>query len=590
VNRLSAAANDGALWTLILSGVLGFWLGAAVFAEWQVAVETAQVIAGLVKYPPDNPFYIYHVRLWTVLHELIAVLLRFGVWEVTASKLLSGVIVMVSLQALSMLVYAFSRNALFAVGGAFVVFLSRAAEIGGRYPISLAGTQHTYGALGLSALVLTAGLLGSGRYRLGGLLLGAMPAIHPGLGVWAFAIVALCLASGFQRMRALLRPALPWFIAGCVFTASSLIVHLAIAPAVASANPADADYLPTLVRLWDGHRQAVPLTHPAVYLNLAAVPLALTWLVFLSGRLPPASVFLLRFVAVSGSLAVTFVVLTWAPPEWIPDAVQILMPLRLLNIASMMFAAVVLGLIGAYHHTLPGQLGMLALTATLLLLPESQFWPAMPDAVGRVLEGPSVDRLTVMLAGAVGVTLYALIDKRIQARKTTAGAMAASGPIRAIATVRNILLVSVIVLSVASLRDPWPRALKFRDRMRDPVFSTAAAADGLLLTANGVRLAQLKTRRPVLLDTSGFDGLAYSLEAAPRMIHILRDVYDIDLLTAPAEPPAESNRRAWERYSLERWQEIRRTYGVTQVLTFRDWHLRLPVAVETADLRLYQIP
>jgi hypothetical protein len=233
---------------------------------------------------------------------------------------------------------------------------------------------------------------------------------------------------------------------------------------------------------------------------------------------------------------------------------------------------------------------MLALTATLLLLPESQFWPAMPDAVRRVLEGPSVDRLTVMLAGAVGVTLYALIDKRIQARKTTAGAMAASGPIRAIATVRNILLVSVIVLSVASLRDPWPRALKFRDRMRDPVFSTAAAADGLLLTANGVRLAQLKTRRPVLLDTSGFDGLAYSLEAAPRMIHILRDVYDIDLLTAPAEPPAESNRRAWERYSLERWQEIRRTYGVTQVLTFRDWHLRLPVAVETADLRLYQIP
>jgi hypothetical protein len=146
VNRL-AAANDGALWTLTLSGVLGFWLGAAVFAEWQVAVETAQVIAGLVKYPSDNPFYIYHIRLWTVLHELIAVLLRFGVWEVTASKLVSGLIIMVSLQALSMVVYAFSRNALFATGGAFVVFLSRAAEIGGRYPISLAGTQHTYGAL-----------------------------------------------------------------------------------------------------------------------------------------------------------------------------------------------------------------------------------------------------------------------------------------------------------------------------------------------------------------------------------------------------------------------------------------------------------
>lgn len=319
MNRLSSA-NDGALWSLTLSGVLGFWLGAAVFAEWQVAVETAQVIAGLVTYPPDNPFYIYHVRLWSVLHELIAVLLRLGVWEVTASKLVSGLLAMFSLQALSMVVYAFSRNALFATGGAFVVLLSRAGEIGGRYPINLTGTQHTYGAAGLSALVLTAGLLGSGRYRLGGLLLGAMPAIHPGLGVWAFAIVGLCLVTGFRQTRVLLRPALPWFIAGCVFTAASLIVHLAIAPAVAPADPAAADYLPTLVRLWDGHRQAVPLTHPAVYLNLAAVPLALTWLTCLAPRLPLASLFLLRFVAVSGGLAIAFVVVTWAPPEWLPDA------------------------------------------------------------------------------------------------------------------------------------------------------------------------------------------------------------------------------------------------------------------------------
>lgn len=61
-NRLSTVGG-GALWTLTISGLMGFWLGAAVFGEWQVAVETAQVIAGFVKYPADNPFYIYHVRL-----------------------------------------------------------------------------------------------------------------------------------------------------------------------------------------------------------------------------------------------------------------------------------------------------------------------------------------------------------------------------------------------------------------------------------------------------------------------------------------------------------------------------------------------
>jgi hypothetical protein len=214
----------------------------------------------------------------------------------------------------------------------------------------------------------------------------------------------------------------------------------------------------------------------------------------------------------------------------------------------------------------------------------------MPDAVARVVEGLRVERLAVMLTGAFAVTLCAWLDTRTESGRTTREALPPTGPIRAFAATRNVLLVSIILLSIASLRDPWPRAMKFRDRTHDPVFSAAAAADGLLLTANGVRLVQLKTRRPVLLDTSGFDGLAYSLEAAPRMIHILRDVYEIDLLAAPTEPPAESNRRAWERYSIERWQAIGRTYGVTHVLTFRDWHLRLPVAVETADLRLYQIP
>lgn len=585
-----SAAGDGALWALAVSGALGFWLGAAVFAEWQVAVETAQVIARLVEYPPDNPFFIYHVRLWTVLHEALALLLRLGVWELTASRLVSGLLGMFSLQALCMVIYAFSRSAMLATGGALVVFLSRAAEIGGRYPISLMATQHTYGAVGLSAMVLAAGLLGAGRYRLGGLLLGSLPAIHPGLGVWAFAIGAISLASGFRQLGPMLRPAVPWFIAGVGFSAISLIVHVAIAPDVSAVDPAAADYLPTLVRLWDGHRQPVPLAHPAVYLNLAAVPLALTWLLLLSDRLPAASEFLLRFVVVSGGLAIAFVFLTWAPPESIPDFIQILMPLRLLNIVSMMFAAVVVGLAGAYRYKLPGQIVILVLLVALLLLPGSYFWLVMPEALRRVDGGTPVERMTVMLAGALVVTLYALIDIRVGVRQKAGDQSESSRAIPAIGTARNVLLALIILLSVASLREPWPRALKFRDRTHDPVYSAAAKGSGLLLTANGLRLVQLKTRRAVLLDTSGVDGLAYSLEAAPRMIHILRDVYDIDLLSPPAEAPAETNRRAWEQYSRERWQEIGRQYGVTQVLTYRNWSLRLPMVAETADLRLYKIP
>jgi hypothetical protein len=560
------------------------------FPQWHVAVETAQVIARLVTYPADNPFHIYHARLWTVLHEIVAALLRLGVSELTASKVLSGILGMVSLQALSMVVYAFSRDALFASGAALVIFLSRAAEFSGRYPISLMGTEHTYGAVGLSAMVLAAGLLGAGRYRLGGLLLGAMPAIHPSIGVWMFVIVAICLATDFRRLRVLLRPALPWFIAGCILTFASLLLHLAVAPDVAPVDTSAAErYLPTLVKLWDGHRQPAYLNNRAVYLNFAAVPLAVTWLVFLSAKLPPVSVFLLRFVAVSGGLAIAFVFISWAPPETIPDFIQILMPLRLLNIVSMMFAAVLLGLVGAYRRTLIGQAGMLVVLTLLLFGRGSLFWGAMPDAMRSVFGGLDLDLITVMIGGAIGATVFAFIDRRLEDGRPSHERRPAK-LIAAIGVARTAFVALVAVFALMSLRQTIPRALKFRDRTHDPVFATAAAGDGLLLPAQGLRLIQLRTRRPVLLDTGGFDGLPYSLEAAPAMIRILRDVYAIDVLKPPEESPFETNRRAWERYSPERWQEIRRTYNITQVVTERTWRLDLPLVAETLEMRLYEIP
>ena len=96
---------------LAFSGLLGFWIGGVRLPSWHVAVESAQVVAGLVQYPRDNPFYIYHTKLWTVLHQIGAVLLRAGVSEIALSRILSGVLGMLSFQALSMFVWALSRDA-----------------------------------------------------------------------------------------------------------------------------------------------------------------------------------------------------------------------------------------------------------------------------------------------------------------------------------------------------------------------------------------------------------------------------------------------------------------------------------------------
>src|SRR5207244_3985688 len=119
---------------------------------------------------------------------------------------------------------------------------------------------------------------------------------------------------------------------------------------------------------------------------------------------------------------------------------------------------------------------------------------------------------------------------------------------------------------------------------------------GLLLTAGDLHLVQLKTRRPVLLDGGGLDGVMYSLEAGPEMARILQDVYGIDLLNPPEEAigagriPPIANQKMWEAYSPERWREIGRAFHVTQVLTYPDWTLNLPITAQSRRMLLYQIP
>src|SRR6185503_3193820 len=136
----------------------------------------------------------------------------------------------------------------------------------------------------------------------------------------------------------------------------------------------------------------------------------------------------------------------------------------------------------------------------------------------------------------------------------------------------------------------------FRDRTNDALLAAAARGTGMLLTGGDLHLVQLRTRRPVILDGGGLDGLPYALAAGPEMARILRDIYDIDFFSPPVEAhgtgviPSSYNRRGWETDGRERWQEIRRKYSVTQVMTYNDWMLRLPIVAQNARYLLYEIP
>ena len=89
----------------------------------------------------------------------------------------------------------------------------------------------------------------------------------------------------------------------------------------------------------------------------------------------------------------------------------------------------------------------------------------------------------------------------------------------------------------------------FNDRTNDVFFADIAAGRGVLLVAGDLHLIQLRTRRPVLLDTGALDTVMYSLETGAAMQRMLRDIYGLDLFNPPPDAvgagriPALSHRR-----------------------------------------------
>lgn len=592
------------LWVLVLSGLLGFRVGIVAFPDWQVAVETAQVVAGLVEYPTHNPFYLYHTKLWTILHQACALALRSGISEISLSLIVSGLVGMVSFQALSMCIYALSRDAVLAIGSAVAIFFSRAAEFGVVYPIYLMGTSHTYGVVGLSLIVLAAGLLGAGCYRLGGFLVGAAPAAHPSLGLWLALIVALSVAWSRKEIGEELRRARTFFVAGCAVTAISLAIQLVF---VYDAPRIDEELTDRLliafVTFWDGHRRPVDFASEGVKLNFGALALALLWLTAFAEDVTTSARSLLRIVVVSAAVSLALAAVSWIPADALPMALVTLMPSRLLNFNGMIFVTLLIGLIGMYRKTIWSRLLMLFLLVGLLLSNRSMFWNWIePQATGsarHIFPGIPTRPLQIFTMVLIVLLLCAGAStwSRRRAARTGAGPAEAGPASRAIGSAARWAMLGVLLwIGALSLQLTASRSSIFHDRTNDPIFRLMADTKGLLLTAGDLHLIQLRTRRPVLLDGGGLDGLPYAPEAGPEMQRILRDVYALDLLSPPEEArglgviPLALNRQVWERYSSEKWREIRQTYNVTQVLTYADWELHLPVVARNRTLSLYGIP
>lgn len=592
--------------------VMGMWR-----SDWQVAVEPAQVIAGLVKYPSTNPFYIYEVKAWTILHQLAAIGLRAGLTEGQLSLIFSALAGAMAFGAIALWTLAFSESIPLAILVPFYVY-QFTPDWGVNYPLILVGQGHTYGMLGLSSIFLATALFGVGEFGWGTFLLALTPAIHPSLGAWGILIVLGCLVWDYQAIRPQLPTMLRFGIAGGLITLASLIFHFTVTYYAPKIDPALAQrYLSTFIQSWDEHRVPVNLLSTQALLTVLTAALSLTGLQFLKERLPAHSHFLLRSLLISTALGLGMIFINQFAFR-LPSNLLVLMPTRLLNFNNLAYLPVLLGLMWRQRERvwiIANFLLVLGLTYYAAITPADQlklFTLADSGSQMRLFILSGIAFVLVCAWGNLPLSLllgYASITLIFQPAEATMSQgvlislsffllVVVIGIINPQAEGRAFLKWVPVALLGLNAVNVYTHAYDYHFNVSYMWNSTALTAeippdDGLLLLGTDMNKMQLYTRRPVLLDPGALDMLPYAPEGGPEFERILRDAYGIDFFNSPGSATLgiEPTKTLWQSWTLADWQRIRNEFNVTQVLTSADWILQLPELRRTSwGHILYQIP
>lgn len=595
---------------LAISGAAGFFFGLVVGPTWQDAVEPAQVLAGLVHYPPDNPVFLYSTKTWTPLHQIAALLLRVGLDERTVSLLFSAMLGAMSFMALSLVLLATSDDGVVAATapgylaiagisgmGADDLFAFSAPAVteivrtGVGYPVAFFGASYTYGIFGLAACVGCLALLAIREDRAAAVCLGLLPAAHPAIGAWTWLIVAALAAVDARRWRLRLRAVMPWLAGGIAAMLVSLLIHVAVFSPHLTVDPATAQrFHDAIFMYWDEHRHPINWRSDVVAMSYASVLLAGAWTWRMRHRAAPGAAAMLGAATAAFAVGGVMAALIAVRPDLAPDVLRAAMPSRLLNVSVFAGLAMIVGL--AIHER------------------ASLFCQAVLAALVVILAfARAVDPYVSMRVAAILLALWAVFWG---GRASWRGGSSWSGRLsgrpwdpafaRVTSALRTITMLVLIIVPIVAAVSGVVRfrarvAAWFLDRTTDQVLALASTRPGLLVTASNLHFIQLRTRRPVLLDGGALDALAYVPEAAPSIERIATAVYGISLLRPPFDArhsqgffPPETGRILWRDRTIDEWRHVGAAFGATDVLTPADWALQLPKLGTGAGLTLWSIP
>ncbi len=517
LTQLAKKYEKSLAFLLLISGFLGAIAG-AVTATWQVPIETAQVLLGLVSYDRGALPYAYHVTAFSMMNHIGCLFLAITHSEAASSILLSSLMGIVVMQTVAMAIFLIFRNAYLAP--LLTVALAAAHFIGSgiAYPIIFLGTEHTYGRAGFFFILYAALFLAFSKFKTGFFLSSLALWIHPAWGLWFNMCLAIVLIVQHRRYNALLTPGnILYYCLGVGLSVTAFLwqklhypVNLAIAPG--DASEAKEIFL-NYIRYWDYHRQK--FADPRILVTgFACAWLTFSFSALLMLRQRNASIgekLFYSFVMLSTILASLFVFLpSWFDPKFFPEFLVILMPGRFINIPIFLCTPIFLGS------------AMLWISSSNQLFSETSRLQVALVAVALLLSFTIFVELYdfrhAILFSCLGAGLFWGI------RKTRAPRYLSFSLI-------NPLAFSVcLALTLAS---PLYLSIKFPSiEQRFQKIALPRNIDGSILTTMDNWLLQVKTR--VSTITPHIDGYVYlGGNSLIRLNQLAIDIFGISLTTPP---------------------------------------------------------
>ena len=605
------------------------------------AVLAVQILSGAVRYPAGHPLDVFIKHAFTLGYWLAALVWWIHPSVIWVAAIRNVLFFFASAFVPFALVVVLTGRPAWGHVGAVLTLSETACRFVGVYLLWVFPSYYSSGHLGIHAALLTAVLLVGRCWLAGGLLLGALPALHGAMALllWPWALAFLLLGPASGRDRRVVATAAAGALAVCVIMGVGFRLLEPTGAPVPPYGPEGGDptaILRTFIATTDPHRRPIELLKAAHLVSpmlFAAISfLLLSW----PGRRPGFDRAAAAWLVGLGSLAWGMVYgtrLVQALFGELPLPIAMLMPGRYANLVApclLPLAVVALARFGGAMRAATGAvaLAVLALEAVSLAIDRSLacthlgyvFWGAWI----AVEWGAADSRRRPRIALAAGAITASLVIVAVAGGDTSgwsfmagvAGGAAVVAAARAVASGARIeqaglgtaVVLACVVATGISLRGPYvanqwdaweERTSPYERELSDWLAAHAAPNELLLTPLLPPLMLQPKVGHPVLLDPGALLTMTYMRSLATPVAHIVRDVFDIDytrpdslapLLDADGHLPTTAWLQAWPRRTCSAWIELRRRFQMRLVLTPKNVPLDLLPALPGVEWTLYEIP